>query len=232
MTPYYKEAGVTLYLGDARQICKHVAQTDSVITDPVWPNCEHVFPGIDAAALLADVLFPLLDVKRVAIHLGCVSDPRFLSSVPSRWKYLRTCYLEYAVKGYLGRILKDAEVAYVFGAPPPSKPGAHVLPGRVIATKASGGRTWGKSGRNSEETGAIVAALPHPAARNLQHVRWLCKWFGGDSILDPLCGSGTTLVAAKALGIPCVGIEIEERFCELAVSRLSQSVIDLQEVSA
>jgi len=75
-------------------------------------------------------------------------------------------------------------------------------------------------------------ALPHPCARRLQHVRWLCHWFGGASVLDPFMGSGTTAVACKALGILFTGIEIEERYCELAVSRLAQDSFDLQEVPA
>ena len=50
-------------------------------------------------------------------------------------------------------------------------------------------------------------------------------------ILDPFLGSGTTAYCAKKLGRKCIGIEIEERYCRIAVERLRQSIMKLEQIS-
>jgi hypothetical protein len=55
----------------------------------------------------------------------------------------------------------------------------------------------------------------------------LLEWAGGRGVLDPYAGSGTTLVAAKALGLRSVGVEIDERHCEIAANRCRQETLGL-----
>ena len=66
----------------------------------------------------------------------------------------------------------------------------------------------------------------HPTQKPVALMKYLIKTYTnlGDTVLDNCMGSGTTLVAAKNLGRKAIGIEIEERYCEIAAKRLIQKV--------
>ncbi len=74
--------------------------------------------------------------------------------------------------------------------------------------------------------------LRHPCAKPIVLWQKLLHRYSRDStdvILDPFMGSGTTLVAAKKLGRRAIGIEIEPKYCQVAVERLRQSVMNLSQ---
>ena len=65
----------------------------------------------------------------------------------------------------------------------------------------------------------------HPTQKPTELMRWCIGLVGGvDTVIDPFMGAGTTLRAAKDLGKKAIGIEREEKYCEIAAKRLSQEV--------
>jgi hypothetical protein len=164
--------------------------------------------------------------KRAVIQLGCDSDPRILLGVPAEMKFFRVCWLEYACPTRKGRLLYTGDVAYVFGPPPKSRPGLRVISGKYTSTVHDKLPKRKKTERKAREWGTMEEnPNRHPCPRRLQHLRWIMSRFADGRVVDPFCGSGTTLVAAKASGLPADGIEIDERWCELTAKRLSQETI-------
>lgn len=210
MTPYYDEAGITIYHGDCRDVLPSIGRVDLALTDPVWPNALPELIGSADPFSLWEATWPLIEADRLIVWLGCQSDPRFLRGMGAeRWPFLRMMYMSLAVPSYNGRALVSGDIAFAFGNWPPSKLGRRVLPGEKRATSVAGRKP------------------AHPAARNMEHATWLISFWSdeGETVLDPFLGSGTTLIAAKSLNRRAIGIEIEERYCELAVTRLVQETL-------
>ncbi len=226
MKPYYSEGAVEIFCGDCREILPELPSGDAIITDPVWPNAGKLagLAGAERADELLTEAAALFRANRLVIQIGCDTDPRFLRAIPSCWPFLRVCWLEYAQPGYKGRLLYSGDVAYVYGSPPSAKPGRHLMAGRCLSARVD------RSPNRKPALGGGKRTGPepnwHPTPRRYEHVSWLVKWYGDGLIIDPFCGSGTTLLAAKNGGYPAIGIEIDERYCEIAAQRLRQAVFD------
>ena len=75
--------------------------------------------------------------------------------------------------------------------------------------------------------GEKAIEIDHPTPKPLSVIKWIISRLPGDLVLDPFMGSGTSLVAAKFLGRHSIGIEIEERYCEIAANRCRQDVLGI-----
>lgn len=210
VSAYYQDDSVAIIHGDCREILPLIGRVDLALTDPVWPNALPELIGSADPFALWEATWPLLDADRLIVWLGCQSDPRFLRGMDAgRWPFLRMMYMSRAVPSYNGRALVSGDMAFAFGNWPPSKVGRRVLPGEKRVTSIPSRR------------------IPHPAARNIEHATWLISFWSdaGETVLDPFVGSGTTLVAAKQLGRRAIGIEIDEKFYQIAAQRLAQGTL-------
>ena len=99
----------------------------------------------------------------------------------------------------------------------------------MVAHRASGKLAWANDALAVPNIIRMAPPLKrlHPNEKPVELVRQFLAWTtsDGDTILDPFLGSGTTLRACKDLGRRGIGIEIEERYCEIAARRLEQGVL-------
>lgn len=212
--PFYKDAYTELYLGDSLSILPQLEQRfEAIITDPVWPNAPiDMMFGSDAPYQLFNATAKYFHqlANCVIIQICCNSDPRFLSAIHPELPFFRACWLAYANPNYKDNVVIDSNIAYVFGTPGIICENENLfIDGYIYQNEPKTKVNW------------------HPCPRQLFHVKWLVNNFVSKDgcILDPFCGSGTTLVAAKETGKKAVGIEISEIYAEKIANRLIETVV-------
>ena len=203
LTPYYDDGrGIVIYHGDCRDILPHVT-ADVVVTDPPY-GTGWVRGGGSVGVFNAKHERPDWDVW--------TTD--WLRSVRASCAYG-------IVFGPTGRSRELAGIAgnlwiYRKTNPRPNGPACEPL------------GVWPFP--ELREFVAYNGDTPnHPCEKSVSLMRALI-WFTPQTgtIIDPFMGSGSTLVAAKQLGRKAIGIEIEERYCEIAAKRLAQEVLPLE----
>ncbi len=200
MTPYYADDLVTIYHGDCRE---WMPEADVIVTDPPY--------GIGANKMTLGNGIRRIDRgdsdwdAQPAIVSDFVRYPAVIwggnyFGLPSASRWLVWD------KGTGDNDYADCELAWT-------------NLGGVVKKYSRG---W--VGQNARESGE---ARVHPTQKPVELMRWCIGFTPSGTILDPFMGSGSTLVAAKSLGRRAIGIEIEERYCEIAAQRCSQEVLGL-----
>jgi len=216
MTPYYQDDFATILLGDCREILPQLKPVDLVLTDPPYA----------AAAATVTTGFAKTkwggnwgDMSLVCMMAEMVLDSRCVEA--AKEVYWFCDHLSYAAlvpcffRRYplIQNVIWDKDMLGV---------GAHYRKQTelIIYARAPEAPTMRSDARDLIRLRPNYASKQHPAEKPLDLIAHLIGATKCTSVLDPFMGSGTTLVAAKDLGLKSIGIEIEEKYCEIAAKRL------------
>lgn len=199
MQPYYQDAAVTIYHGDYQEVLSGGrVVADAMLTDPPY--------GVGKAAWDTHFLIPSI--------IPCNA----LGLMPGVWNIGRCPHqilgLEYrwALSAHLTNGMTHGAIGWGNWIPCL----LYSRPDTSLFKQETDCKAF---------TVGLTAKEPHPSPKPLSVVRWFLSRLPGESVLDPFMGSGTTLRAAKDLGRTAIGIDIEERYCEMAATRQAQEVL-------
>lgn len=241
VTPYYSDGFVTLYHGDALDVLPELSGIGAVITDPPYSSggafrgdrmasTVTKYVNSDTASYRPEFAGDNRDQRSFAAWCTLWLNAARAASVQGAvlasfidWRQLPT--LTDAVQGG-GWIWRGLATWW--------KPGIRMQRARFSSSAEY--IVYATHGEVIDHDGAPQNVFKCPPAPDKQHVAekplQVMHWILGAVpprclIVDPFMGSGTTLIAARDLGFPIVGIDADERYCEMAARRLSQSVLEL-----
>ena len=198
MTPYYEQDGITIYHGDCREVLPSLAKADLVLTDPPYG----IFATGGTWGRKADL----------------------------EWDREPVANLDQMLAAGTNQIVWGGN----YYALPPSRGWLVWLKRDSLPSTADVELAWTSFDMNSRLIDQTIAAtnaerLGHPTQKPLRVMRWSLGFApNARTVIDPFMGSGTTLEACALLGRRAIGIEIEERYCEIAAKRLSQGVLPME----
>ena len=222
MKPYYEHAGITIYHGDCREVLPLVA-ADVFVTDPPYG----VEGGLGGDARIRG--------KSAYGSSAWADTPQYVCEVAC--EVVRGL----SVSCRAGAVTPGVRMMFAYPQPvdvgclwTPSNPCHGPWGFTTFHPILYYGSDW-RAGIGALPSGLLVTeSAPkngHPCPKPLKAWSWLVGKVSrdGDVILDPFAGSGTTLRAAKNLGRRAIGIEIEEKYCEIAARYLAQEVMQFGE---
>ncbi len=221
--PYFRDDAVVIYHADCRDILPKIAKVDLVLTDPPWGN--KTATNAQRFTRAASSWWANENTDKIQAHDVVAGDneefdPRPWIQQPAiLWganHYTR--HLPHSGGWFIWDKRKGAEQLAERGWPLGE---AELAWTNIMGATRVFRNLWSGLLR-TEERGEFY----HPTQKPIALMQW-CMEFqpAAQTILDPFMGSGTTLRAAKNLGRYAIGIETEEKHCEIAAKRMAQGVL-------
>lgn len=223
-TPYYQDELVTLYHGSCLELTEWL-QADVLVTDPPYgmayrSNFSKSGPTAaiagDGDTRLRDEALELWGPERAQLVFGTWRVPRPDVSIG---RQIRTLIVwDKGDTPGLGDLSlpwgHSHEDVYVMGRKGFAKPGGKVTRSAAVIRA----NTMSVADRRRPD---------HPTPKPVALMERLLEGIDPRAVIaDPFAGSGATLVAARNLGRRAIGVELEERYCDLIVGQLSQQAFD------
>lgn len=212
-TPYYSDDSCTIYFGDCREILPTLGTFDLLLTDPPYGIGESNEKNAtrDTLAKTTDYGHYEWDKERISDEVITMLRSRCRNSVIFGGNYYdlppASCWLVWD-KDNGASDFADCELAW------------------TDLKRAVRKFRWRWHGMLQERAGRHKEHRYHPTQKPRALMRWCMSLVpDADNIVDPFMGSGTTLVAAKLELRKATGIELNERYCEVAANRLRQGVL-------
>lgn len=224
MKPYYEHAGITIYHGDCREVLPQLGNGMVGVTDPPYGCGVKYGPAYDDDPdTYWDWFVPCVDeLQRYLRPLVFTHRVPALRYIHADWVGVWSKPGAFGSRIGNSCVLPHWEPVFMFGI-------------HGLGTKSS--YTSDVFTFNPNTEGAGLSAIGrekwkaedfsyHPCPKPLGLYKEFIGAFAqnAETICDPFCGSGITLRAAKELSRSAIGIEIEEKYCEIAAKRLSQEV--------
>lgn len=240
MKPYYEDDAVTIYHGDASLVGELPAGSiDCVLTDPPFSSGARTDAGrsMRPKAMMrgakwddewfshdnmATIGFQYL-IRLTAVDLFRAAAPGCRAHFFIDWRQYPHLYGAVESAGWVAKNLVVWDKGH-FGMGTNYR-NQHEL---ILYAEKDGGDAFPTHATGNVITCSRPALEHHPTEKPTDLLGTLigASTVAGETVLDPFMGSGSTVVAANNLGRRAIGIEIEERYCEIAAQRCSQGVLD------
>lgn len=225
--PYYEDSAVQIYLGDCREILLTLPKVDLVLTDPPYnvgyhyhgyadslPHQEYLKLIKEVCPMPCVILHYPEDMFDMSEAIGerpqdCVAWV-YNANTPRKWRMLAWfgCKPDFGLVRQPYKNPNDARI-------------------KELVANGSGGSALYDWWNDEQVKNVSDEKTEHPCQIPTDIIRKAIGVTTAQTILDPFMGSGTTLRAAKDLGRKAIGIEIEERYCEIAARRMQQECLPL-----